>query len=440
MASNSQPPAAAPPAASISPPYTSVTASLAVSSASAPAAGRAATAFLDLLLDIRALIISKATHDAARNLASTSSSALQAVLEARTDLKAFTVHRALARSIARLRFNPVGKLPSCAKLWCKQERLVFSVYLPLHTLPLTCAEQHAGASTCANAVYFSFSPAAIASVTRVDAQTKRDGSPRPTFSLPSGMDALTEVRVVRCKLQEGWLPRSSRGSVRSLHLERSHVQCIPKDMAMLAELRVLGTKYRPGNELAHDWLPESSRQRVRILDVRNTTIRSIPAGVSALEAAQVISCERLADEWLPASSKRRVRMLIADDTFITSIPAGMSSLETLSVSGCKQLSGTWLTADSAALVRSLYAASSNISSMPAGMAALEAVDVSRCRLHAEWLPASSSAHVRSVLAADCTMQGLEGMPWPQLPHGVQLGQGVVKAVKCALVTFWPVPS
>jgi hypothetical protein len=189
-----------------------------------------ATALLDLPPDVRALIISKtkenaerfralpaeymhhAAHKAARTLASTTSAALEAVLEARTDIRTFTVHRALARSIAHLRFSAASNPRTSAELWCSQGEVLIRVYLPLHALPLACAEQqHADAHTPANPAHFWLSPAAIASATRVHAS-----APSLTpLSLPPGMAALAELKVECCTLPAGWLPLSSRGSVRT---------------------------------------------------------------------------------------------------------------------------------------------------------------------------------------------------------------------------------
>lgn len=61
---------------------------------------------MDLLMpELRSMVIRGLTRGAARNLASTGSAALHAVLEARTGLRFFKLHCALAPSIARLRFS-----------------------------------------------------------------------------------------------------------------------------------------------------------------------------------------------------------------------------------------------------------------------------------------------------------------------------------------------
>lgn len=185
-----------------------------------------ARALLDLLPGLRALTISKVTHDVARALASTASTALQAVLEARTNLKACNVIRALARTITRLRFSAAGNPPSSAELKLSQEDLTQHVH-PL--APLKCAkQQHA--------------------------------------------------------LQAGRLALSSCGSVRTLYIERSRVERIPTGMTALAELRL---EYNRG--MAGKWLTESSRAAVHMLTLRELGVSCVLVHMSALQQLDAAS-------------------------------------------------------------------------------------------------------------------------------------------------------
>lgn len=124
---------------------------------------------MDLMPELRSMVIRGLTRDAARNLASTGSAALHAVLEARTDLRFFKLHRALAPSIAHLRFS-AGAI-SQAQVNCSHGKWVIRVSLPWHAAPRVAAEQqqcqHADAAVPANTALFWFSPAAIATTVQV---------------------------------------------------------------------------------------------------------------------------------------------------------------------------------------------------------------------------------------------------------------------------------
>lgn len=96
---------------------------------------------LTLLPDLRELVICKLTRDASGTLAATSSAALQAVLQARTDLRALTLHQSLAPSLARLRFSAVGGPPSKAVVQCLHMGIQTRAWLPWHAVPDVCAQQ-----------------------------------------------------------------------------------------------------------------------------------------------------------------------------------------------------------------------------------------------------------------------------------------------------------
>lgn len=368
------------------------------------------TEILTLLPDMRALIIRSLTSEATRTLASTSSTALRDVLEARYALKAFKLHRTLARSMAQLTFTAAGNPRSTAAVRCSVGGVTFDAFLPLHTVPQACAEQqHADACTPTDPTLFWFCPAAIASATRVEAECDDATAEQPTFALPAGMGALAAVRVQSCTLLPNRLPPSSCGCVQVLTIIDSTV-CIPPDMGKLTALCV---RYMQVGPWAGEWLPHSSKKHLRALDLGGTGIRNLPEELGSLEALCVNGCQELVVDWLPASSRQRVRLLLAAGSNITCVPA-MPALQALSVGCCRGLTADWLSADSKDTLHTLFLDNTAIVSVPSMMGALEDVWVERCsRLTAGWLPASSSKRVAAVQAANssigCVPAGLHAL-------------------------------
>jgi hypothetical protein len=407
------------------------------------------TELMTLLPDLRALIVCSLTRNAARTLASTCSAALRDVLEARSDIQGFLLHRTLVRSMAQLTFSAAGKPRSKARVKCRQGHVTFRVHMPLRAVPQMCAEQHcAGSSAPTDPALFWLSSAAIASATIVHAQADTTAA-QPAFALSAGMVALAGITVQGCTLLPNWLPPSSCGNVSILRIFGSSVS-LPDEMGSLVALylrdcqpqaqewpdawlpvgscasvlvldisgcatmthipeNMAALRYLNAcqcNNLSADWLPESSGQSLRVLDLRRSSVSSIREGLGALEALHVTSCRNLAADWLPASSRQRVRLLFADMSNITCIPA-MPALKALSLGYCGGLIADWLSADSRDSLQGLFLDRTAIDCVPQNLGALYSVWVQGCSgLTAGWLPASSSQRVTSVHAAGSNIESL----------------------------------
>lgn len=91
---------------------------------------------MNLPADVRAIIIRGLTQAAARTLASTASAALNDVLEARTDLKPFTLYRPLSRVMTGMTFRATGRQRSRVQVMCSHEGATLGAYIPLHVMAL----------------------------------------------------------------------------------------------------------------------------------------------------------------------------------------------------------------------------------------------------------------------------------------------------------------
>jgi hypothetical protein len=143
--------------------------------ASEPAAStEPSTELMSLPPKLRNIIVRALTRDAARQLAATATANLQGVLEARADVRAFTVDGTLARSIARLHLNtPAQRIAAAA---VGHQGYDVAVSFPLHTAPLICAEQLAGAPIPDNPALLWFSPTLVGSATSVNGWRQSTGN------------------------------------------------------------------------------------------------------------------------------------------------------------------------------------------------------------------------------------------------------------------------
>lgn len=101
----------------------------------------AAPKLMTLLPDLRAIIVRNLPQATARSLAATTSAALRDVLEARSDLKSFSLRRTLARRMAQLTFSAAGNPRSRADVRCTLHSVLLHIYIPLHAVPQVCADQ-----------------------------------------------------------------------------------------------------------------------------------------------------------------------------------------------------------------------------------------------------------------------------------------------------------
>lgn len=266
-----------------------------------------APALLDLPPELCTLIASMLTPPTARALASTASAALQLVLEARIDLRAFTVPADLAHCMARLQFCPAASARCCASARFDVAGFTCRVHTTLHAMARICAEQQHTASRLP-APLFAFSPTAAVNAIKIVLEEPRHAFRGALFALPAGMRSLQEVDVTGCR------------------------------------------------SLASDWLPLSSRHAVCVLSASHSNLRSVPTFLTALETLHLSGCTGLAGEWawLPESSRESVRTLIAVDASISGVPGDLFNLQDLDVSQCALVSD-WLPASSCAAVRTLTA-------------------------------------------------------------------------------------
>lgn len=441
--------------------------------AAAPQAPTLAALMDRLAPELRAIVIRGLTPTAARTLASTGSAALQAVLDARTDVACFTLHRALARSMVRLRFSPSRR--GTAAACCIHMGVKVLVTFALHAAPLICVEQqHAGPP--ADPALFWLLPAVICSATRVETQRidSLNSNLSWPFFLPSGMRALPAailssgldlqrphslplsscgslrtLRVSEAKLhsmpagmgnlvvlqvtgstclQPGWLPESSCASIQQLDISGSDARSLPARMQSLRHLDVSGCKCLEGN-----WLPESSAQRVRVLTATGSSILRVPEHLCSLEALRITGCHALDGlDWLPASSRQRLRIVAADSSCINSLPSGLGTLEAVAVTFCYHLhldaDGTWMPVDCRGSVHTLLAQYTGLGSVPERMGALQTVSVAGCRrLAAEWLPDSSKQRVTTLSAENSNIE--------RMPAGM-VSLAALDVRNCKLLPGW----
>ncbi|CAG9465173.1 unnamed protein product [Pedinophyceae sp. YPF-701] len=237
--------------------------------------------------------------------------------------------------------------------------------------------------------------------------------------IPDGLTALRELDISLCamaraldplggtELDEDFLPRSCRGSLRVLNAFATVLRALPEDLTALEHLQISNL----GDAAMR--LPESSVRKLKTLLIEGRC-DSLPAGMEALESLMIRECvfDDTSDEplpLLPPSSAARVRNIVADHSTLRGLPEGMADLEWLSVSYCPELAPTeWLPVSSAGRLRVLLADSTAIERLPAHMEALEILSVCHCeQLDPDgWLPESSGTRLRFLRATQCSMRRL----------------------------------
>jgi hypothetical protein len=369
-----------------------------------------------------------------RSFAALGKKALQAVLEARKDLRFFEIHRTLAPAIARL--PPFrGTVHSLAQFICKlPARCTLTVQVPWHAARLICVEQQGLQQDT-----WACSPSMGAAAVSVDAWKTFTGLPgmgalreltfhhcvlvgdwlptgsascieRRTYSSPhwpsEGMVALKELAVDDrhgC-LRGDWLPTDAAARIEKLRIYAYGSFHFPKLMDSLRELGVQCPRF------ASEWLPIPIAARIEKLDLSHSGVTVIPDGMGSLRELNVDSCEDLQEDWLPALVAERVEKLDMVNTPLTSVPEGMQALRELNVSRSRCLRQDWLPILVAERIEKLNMSQSWLTAVPKGMQALRELNTYRCmHLVGDWLPTCSVGRIQKLSVPYESIHGLKTM-------------------------------
>lgn len=246
---------------------------------------------LDLPREVAALIARKATPTAARAFASTSTTALHAMLDARADIS-FNLDLALARCFSAMTWQYGGWQNLVVACTTDLPPRPCAALAPTHVNVVLCTHLQGSSVDVECHVRVNLRSAVLICA---DAQARaHPAAPPPLDTAAANLEAtnLALSGALWTLTPDAWrlvqrvywpnLPGNPPGMV-----------ILPRRMERLTYLVLVS-----GQRLGRLWLPQSSARTLRTLDASRTNLRALPAGMAALESANIRHCRNLTANWV----------------------------------------------------------------------------------------------------------------------------------------------